>query len=79
METTALQMAIRMSAHLDLESCLFMADHFRKMLNEYPHEAKAWEKLLRKKKQEQRMEQLKVPLVLALTLLVCLLIFLLGK
>ena len=79
MEATTVQMAMRMSVHLNLEGCLFMADHFKKMLEKHPHEAKDWEKLLRKKKQEQRMEQLKVPLVLALTLLICLLIFLLGK
>jgi DnaJ-class molecular chaperone len=79
MEVTTVNMAIRMSAHLNLEGCLFMADHFKKMLEKHPHEAKDWEKLLRKKKQEQRMEQLKVPLVLALTLLICFLIFLLGK
>jgi hypothetical protein len=79
MEATTLQMAMRMSAHLNLEGCLFMADHFKKMMKKYPHEAKDWEKLLRKKKQEQRIEQLKVPMVLALTLLICFLIFLLGK
>lgn len=79
MEATTLQLANRMSAHLNLDGCLLMADHFRKMLEKHPHEAKAWEKLLRKKKQEQRMEQLKVPLVLVLTLLICLLILLLGK
>jgi DnaJ-class molecular chaperone len=79
MEATTLQMAIRMSTHLTLEGCSFMADHFGKMLKKHPHETKAWEKLLTKKKQEQRMEQLKVPLVLVLTLLICLLIFLLGK
>ena len=79
MEATTVQMAMRMSAHLNLEGCLFMADHFKKMLEKHPHEAKDWGKLLRKKKQEQRMEQLKVPLVLVLTLLICLLIFLLGK
>jgi len=73
------QMAMRMSTHLNLEDCLFMADHFKKMLEKHPHIAKDWEKLLRKKKQEQRIEQLKVPLVLALTLLICFLIFLLGK
>jgi hypothetical protein len=56
-----------------------MAEHFRKMLKKHPHEAKAWEKLLRKKKQGQRLEQLKVPLVLVLTLLICLLILVLGK
>jgi hypothetical protein len=56
-----------------------MADHFKKMLEKHPDEAKDWEKLLRRKKQEQRIEQLKVPLVLALTLLICFLIFLLGK
>ncbi len=79
MEATTLQMAIRMSAHLNLEGCMFMADHFKKILEKHPHETKAWEKLLTKKKREQRMEQLKVPLVLVLTLLICLLIFLLGK
>ena len=79
MEATTVQMAMRMSAHLNLEGYLFMADHFKKMLEKHPHEAKDWEKLLRKKKKEQRMEQLKVPLVLALTLLICFLIFLLGK
>jgi hypothetical protein len=79
MEASTVQMAIRMSAHLNLEGCLFMADHFKKMLEKHPDEAKDWEKLLRRKKQEQRIEQLKVPLVLALTLLICFLIFLLGK
>lgn len=79
MEATTLQMAMRMSAHMNLEGCLFMADHFKKMMKKHPQEAKDWEKLLRKKKQEQRIEQLKVPLVLALTLLICFLIFLLGK
>ena len=79
MEATTLQMAIRMSAHLNLEGCMFMADHFKKILEKHPHETKTWEKLLTKKKREQRMEQLKVPLVLVLTLLICLLIFLLGK
>jgi putative cell wall-binding protein len=79
MEATTLQMANRMSAHLNLEGCLFMADHFKKMLKNHPLEVKAWEKLLTKKKQEQRMEQLKIPLVLVLTMLICFLIFLLGK
>jgi curved DNA-binding protein CbpA len=79
MESATLQLANRMSAHLNLEGSQFMADHFEKMLEKHPHEAKAWEKLLRKKKQEQRMERLKVPLVLVLTLLICLLILLLGK
>ena len=40
MEATTLQMAIRMSAHLDLAGCLFMADHFKKILKKHPHEAK---------------------------------------
>lgn len=79
MEATTVNMAIRMSSYLNLEGCLFMADHFKKILEKNPHEAKDWEKLIRKKKQEERMEQLKVPLVLALTLLICFLIFLLGK
>jgi len=79
MESATLQLANRMSAHLNLEGSQFMADHFEKMLEKHPQEAKAWEKLLRKKKQEQRMERLKVPLVLVLTLLICLLILLLGK
>ena len=79
MEATTLQMAFRMSSHLNLDGCLFMADHFKKMLKNYPLEVIAWEKLLRKKKQEQRMDQLKIPLVLVLTLLICFLIFLLGK
>ena len=79
MEATTLQMALRMSSHLNLDGCLFMADHFKKMLKNYPLEVIAWEKLLRKKKQEQRMDQLKIPLVLVLTLLICFLIFLLGK
>jgi curved DNA-binding protein CbpA len=79
MEATTLQMALRMSAHLNLEGCLFMTDHLKKMLEKHSHEAKAWENLLKKKKQEQRLEQLKVPLVLVLTLLICFLIFLLGK
>ena len=79
MEATTLQMAIRMAKHLNLEGSLFMADHLKKILEKHPHEAKDWEKLIGKKKQEQRIEQLKVPLVLALTLLICLLIFLLGK
>ncbi len=79
MEATTVQMAMRMSARLNLEGCLFMADHLKKMLKKHPHEAKDWEKLLRKKNKEQRIEQLKVPLVLALTLLICFLIFLLGK
>ncbi len=79
MEATTLQMALRMSAHLNLEGCTFMVEHLEKMLEKQPHEAKAWEKLLRKKKQEQRFEQLKIPLVLVLTLLICFLIFLLGK
>ncbi|MEY4739487.1 MAG: hypothetical protein RIS13_1235 [Bacteroidota bacterium] len=79
MEATTLQMANRMSAHLNLEGCLFMADHFKKMLKNHPLEVKAWEKLMTKKKQEQRMEQLKIPLVLVLTMLICFLIFLLGK
>ena len=35
--------------------------------------------MLKKKKQELRMDQLKIPLVLVLTLLICFLIFLLGK
>ena len=78
-ESATLQLANRMSAHLNLEGSQFMADHFEKMLEKHPQEAKAWEKLLRKKKQEQRMERLKVPLVLVLTLLICLLILLLGK
>jgi len=59
METATLQLANRMSAHLNLEGCLFMADHLKKMLEKHPHEEKAWEKLMRKKKQEQRMEHLK--------------------
>lgn len=79
MEATTLQMALRMSSNLNLEGCLFMADHFKKMLKNHPLEVKAWEKLLRKKKQEQRIDQLKIPLVLVLTLLICFLIFLLGK
>lgn len=79
METTTVQLAIRMSAYLTLEGCLFMKDHFKKILEKHPHETKDWEKLLTKKKKEQRMEQLKIPLVLALTLLICFLIFLLGK
>jgi curved DNA-binding protein CbpA len=79
MEATTLQMAIRMAKHLNLEGSLFMADHLKKMLEKHPPEAKEWEKLIRKKKQEQRIEQLKIPLVLVLTLLFCLLIFLLGK
>ena len=79
MEATTLQTALRMSSHLNLDGCLFMADHFKKMLKNYPLEVIAWEKLLRKKKQEQRMDQLKIPLVLVLTLLICFLIFLLGK
>jgi curved DNA-binding protein CbpA len=79
MEATTLQMAIRMAKHLNVEGSLFMADHLKKILEKHPLEANDWEKLIRKKKQEQRMEQLKVPLVLALTLLICFLIFLLGK
>jgi DnaJ-class molecular chaperone len=79
MEATTLQMALQMSSNLNLEGCLFMADHFKKMLKNHPLEVKAWEKLLRKKKQEQRMDQLKIPLVLVLTLLICFLIFFLGK
>ncbi len=79
MEATSLQMALRMSSHLNLDGCLFMADHFKKMMKNHPIEVKAWEKLLRKKKQEQCMDQLKIPLVLVLTLLICFLIFLLGK
>lgn len=79
MEATTLQMAIRMAKHLNLEGCLFMADHFKKILEKHPHEAKDWEKLIGKKKQEQRIEHLKIPLVLVLTLLICFLIFLLGK
>ena len=53
--------------------------NFKKMMKNHPIEVKAWEKLLRKKKQEQRKDQLKIPLVLVLTLLICFLIFLLGK
>jgi len=49
------------------------------MLKNHPLEVKTWEKLLTKKKQEQRIEQLKIPLVLVLTMLLCFLIFLLGK
>lgn len=79
MEATTLQMALRMSYHLNLDGCLFMADHFKKMMKNHPIEVKAWEKLVRKKKQEQRMDQLTIPLVLVLTLLICFLIFLLGK
>ena len=79
MEATTLQMALRMSSHLNLDGCLFMADHFKKMMKNHPIEVKAWEKLVRKKKQEQRMDQLTIPLVLVLTLLICFLIFLLGK
>jgi hypothetical protein len=73
------QMALRMSSHLNLDGCLFMADHFKKMMKNHPIEVKAWEKLVRKKKQEQRMDQLTIPLVLVLTLLICFLIFQLGK
>jgi DnaJ-domain-containing protein 1 len=79
MEETTLQMAMRMGQHLNLEGCLFLTNHFKKMLEKHPHEAREWEKLIRKKKQEDRLEQLKVPLVLVLTLLICFLIFLLGK
>ena len=79
MESTTVQMAIRMAKHLSLEGCLFLADHCKKILEKHPHEARDWEKLIKKKKQEDRLEQLKVPLVLVLTLLICFLIFLLGK
>jgi curved DNA-binding protein CbpA len=79
MEASTLQLAIRMSAHLNLDGCLMMAEHFGKMLEKHADEAKAWEKLLRKKRQEHHLEQLKVPLVLVLTLLICLLILVLGK
>lgn len=79
MESTTVQMAIRMAKHLSLEGCLFLADHCKKMLEKHPNQKRDWEKLIRKKKQEQRIEELKIPLVLVLTLLICFLIFLLGK
>lgn len=78
-ETGTLQMAHRIAHQLDLRGVEWIFQHLKKLLAKHPEEQLAWEKLLRKKRLEKSMDQLKIPLVLILTMILCYIIFKLGK
>lgn len=78
-ETGALHLAHRIAHQLDLRGVEWMLRHLKKLLEKHPNEQLTWEKLLRKKQLEKSMEQLKIPLVLVLTMILCYIIFQLGK
>jgi len=79
METTATQMGLRIAHRLDFTGTEWLFQQLKKLLAKHPVEQLAWEKIMRKKRLEKSMDQLKIPLVLVLTMILCYIIFKLGK
>lgn len=79
MELCTLQMAHSAAQQMDTKGLEWLFEQFRNMLAKHPAEQSAWEASMRKKQKEKRMEDLKIPLVLVLTLIACWMIFKLGK
>ncbi len=76
---TALDLALRCAARLSSRGIPALMDRLKELLCTYPEKEMAWQTLLEKTKKKEKIDSAKVPLIILVTLILCLGFFLLTR
>lgn len=76
---TALDLALRCASRLSSRGIAAIMDRLKDLLCTYPEKEMAWQTLLEKTKRKERNDSIKVPLIILVTLILCLVFFLLTR
>lgn len=79
LETTTLQLAMQSASSLSSEAQLKLMHHLNPILKKHPQMHANWIQQMNRIIQKEKNEKLKVPLVILITILLCLAILLLSK
>lgn len=74
-----IKIAIRLGDMLHAEGCATLFEHFNPMLQDEPGLKQEWESMINTKEKIQQMGKWKIPFILLITLLLCLVIFFISR
>ena len=76
---TVLEVALRCSSRLSSRGIAAIMDQLKDLLDRYPEEETLWQTFIEKTKRKERIAVAKVPLIILVTLALCLVFFLLTR
>ena len=79
LEKTVIQLALKSSSSLSSAYQLRLIDQLKKLLKKHPEQQFIWDEQVRTTKHKEFIEKLKVPVVILLTIILCLIILLISK
>ena len=79
LEKESLRLAIQSSKLLPSEAQLNFQNHLQMLLSKQPHINKEWNEIVHRISKKERLDSYKIPIVILITILICLAILLISK
>ena len=79
LEKTVIQLALQSSSSLCSSYQLRLMEQLNKLLKKHPEQRSIWDEQVKTRQQKEFIEKLKVPVVILLTIILCLIILLISK